>query len=78
MFIQLTNQTKKQISYKPSVLRHQVMGIANVFAIGSSIRIGTRVETMVIGQRQAHDDPNDTKLRDDSFAICLSPQMTAN
>ena len=56
----------------------RVMDIADVFAVGSPLGVGTQAGMMVIGQRLAHDDPSGKKLRDGTIAICLSLQMTAN
>ena len=61
-----------------SMATSRVMDIADVFAIGGPMAAGTRAGMMVIGQRQARDHPNGRKLRDGTFAICLSLQMTAN
>ena len=56
----------------------QLIDIADVFAISGPVGVGTQVGMTVIGQRQARDHTKWPKLRDGSFAICLSPQMTAN
>ena len=61
-----------------SIANCRVMDIANVLAVSGPIGVGTRAGTTVPGQRQACDHPNGGKLRDGPFAICLSPQMTAN
>ena len=54
------------------------MDIANVFAIGNPVGVGTRAGMMVIGQRQARDHLNGWNLGDGTFAMCLSLQMAAN
>ena len=56
----------------------RVKGIANVLAIGGPVGVKTQAGMTVIGQREHVTTRNGGKLRDSTFAICLSPQMTAN
>ena len=56
----------------------RVTGFADVLAIGGPVGVGTRVGTPVIGQREHVITRNGGKLRDVTFAICLSLQMQAN
>ena len=57
---------------------HWVMDIADIFAIGVLMGIRTQAGMTVIGQRQVRDHPSGGKLRDSTFAIGLSLQMTTN
>ena len=53
-----------------SMATDRLMDITDVLAIGGPMGVGTRdehVTTRLVG-----------KLKDGTFAICLSPQMTAN
>ena len=56
----------------------RVMGIADVLAIGNPVGVGTEAGTTVIGQREHVTTQNGAKLRDSTFAFCLSLQMNTN